>query len=221
MLPAQGEECRFVSPKSPVWANDGNRFQIMKFQIKKKPKSGFSLLELCVVMAIMLIVTALATPSIRRTMDGYRLNSSANAMKEMLEQAKTAASKADEPYYAQVSNVDPMKASAQSASGAGSRPAARTSGTIVVQPVGPGNINALINALGGIAPAPAGTPIGFNARGVPCTQANPANPYLCPGPTAFIWFMQSNTTGDWAAVTVTPAGRIRTWRFISTAGTWE
>jgi len=196
----------------------------MKFQILKKPKSGFSLLELCIVMAIMLIVAAMAAPSIRRTMNGYRLRSSADAMKDMLQQAQAAARKANEPYYAQPNPMPdpqhPMQASAQSASGAGSTPTAATSGNVILQRFGPGNINTLINELGGIAPAAPGTPIGFNARGVPCVQPNPANPYLCPGPTAFIWFLREQG-GGWAAVTVTPAGRIRSWRYISTNGTWD
>jgi prepilin-type N-terminal cleavage/methylation domain-containing protein len=191
----------------------------------KKPKSGFSLIELCIVMAIMLTVTALAFPSLRRTVNSYRLNSSANAVKDMLQRAQTAARSANEPYYAQVNALDPLRRmSAQAANGvAPGRPllTAETEVTITLQAAGPGNINDLINAMGGIVPAPPGTPIGFNARGLPCV-GNPANPYLCPGPTGFIWFMQS-PNGDWAAVTVSPAGRIRSWHRISTNANnaWE
>ena len=183
----------------------------------KKRKSGFSLLELCIAMAVMLIVGAMALPALNKTIENYRLNASANAMKEMLLQAQTAARKTDQPYYA--NPVSPMHASAQSASGAGSSPSAATVGTVTFQVVAPNvNINDLLNALGGIPPAPQGTPIGFNARGVPC-QGNPANPYLCPGPTAFIWYMQ-NGSGAWGAVTISPAGRIRTWRY-NPNGTWQ
>jgi len=169
-------------------------------------------------MAVMLIVGAMALPALNRTIENYRLNASANAMKEMLLQAQTAARKSDQPYYA--NPVSPMLASAQSASGAGSSPSAATVGTVTFQGVPLGvNINDLLNALGGIPPAPPGTPIGFNARGVPCTAPNPANPYLCPGPTAFIWYMQ-NGSGAWGAVTISPAGRIRTWRY-NPNGTWQ
>jgi prepilin-type N-terminal cleavage/methylation domain-containing protein len=184
----------------------------------KKPKSGFSLVELCIAMAVMLIVVAMALPAFNRTIENYRLNASANAVKDMLLQAQTAARKANEPYYA--NPISPMQASAQSAGGAGFSPSAATSGAVTFQGVPPGNVNIndLLNALGGIPPAAPGTPIGFNARGVPC-QANPASPYVCPGPTAFIWYMQ-NSSGAWGAVTVSPAGRIRTWRY-NTNGTWQ
>src|SRR5262249_37956802 len=217
MSPARRGRSAGSQARTAVWAKDGNRFQIMK-----KAKSGFSLVELCTVMAVMLIVAAMAFPSVRRSLDAYRLNSSANRVKDMLLQAQAAAKKANEPYYAQVNGGDPMLAAAQSASGGGSNPTAMTSGSVTLQPAGPGNINDLLNALGGIAPQPPGTPIGFNARGLPCVAPNPASPYICPGPTGFIWYMQ-NVNGDWAAVTVSPAGRIRSWHRTSTNanGAWQ
>ena len=63
--------------------------------------------------------------------------------------------------------------------------------------------------------------IGFNARGLPCVAG--ANPAVC---TAYLggfeWFMQSNA--GWEAVTVTPAGRIKSWRLSGQSGgsyTWQ
>jgi hypothetical protein len=60
--------------------------------------------------------------------------------------------------------------------------------------------------------------IGFNARGLPCTESG-GNPTVCgSGAVGFEWFMQS--AGGWEAVTVTPSGRIKSWRLsMATGGT--
>src|SRR5260370_32968900 len=81
----------------------------------KQNESGFSLLEMCVVIAVILIVGAIAVPSLRTTMDNYRLSSSGQNMAEMLTKTRMMAIKFNQPYLANISGANPMQATAQSA----------------------------------------------------------------------------------------------------------
>lgn len=58
----------------------------------------------------------------------------------------------------------------------------------------------------------------FGPRGLPCTPAGGACPYVPP--TSFITFVQNTQSGRWEAITVTPAGRVNLWRFDGTS-TWS
>ncbi|HEX9153997.1 MAG TPA: hypothetical protein VF819_00460, partial [Nitrospira sp.] len=52
----------------------------------------------------------------------------------------------------------------------------------------------------------------FSPRGLPCTPDGSS----CPSPaspTSYITFFQNSQNGKWAAVTVSPAGRIRRWSY--------
>jgi Tfp pilus assembly protein FimT len=62
----------------------------------------------------------------------------------------------------------------------------------------------------------------FGPRGLPCTPIALTGGTVCDssgGPTAYWTFLQSNSTGAWQAVTITPAGRIRKWFY--NGSTWS
>ena len=202
---------------------------------------GFTLIETVLVVAIALIITAIAVPAIRRTVSIYRLDASSHALASMLQEARMSAVKTNQPYYAEygvvgTAGVAPNMAIALPASRVNipfvppltggqytpsTDPAIATSGNVNVSAAGaavPGH-GQLDNSMGVAAAAvQAGGAIGFNARGMPCVPNN-ASQWLCNGAaTGFIWFMQDAMTGGWAAVTVSPAGRIKSWRLTSTNG---
>src|SRR5260370_39253242 len=77
--------------------------------------SGFSFVAMCVVIAAILIVGSIAVPSLRTTMDNYRLSSSGQNMAEMLTKTRMMAIKFNQPYLANISGAKPMQATAQSA----------------------------------------------------------------------------------------------------------
>ena len=200
--------------------------------------SGFSLIELVVVVAIILIVSAIAVPAVRRTTATYRLDTSSHDVASMLQQARLAAVRTNQPYYVQynVAGLAPGIVVAVPASRNFAQynpqidPTVALSTNINFQAVpaagGPPNHAQLETALGVAAgAAQSGGVIGFNARGIPCV-ANAGNQWLCGAPAAggaaaFEWFVQDAITGGWAAVTVSPSGRIKSWRLSSANGTWQ
>jgi prepilin-type N-terminal cleavage/methylation domain-containing protein len=202
---------------------------------------GFSLLELVIVVAIIIIVAAIAVPAISRTIANYQLKSSGTAVASMLEAARLTAIKTNQPYYALYNRGGCLNVvCAVSANGSpnppdGSNytfpdPTVTTSGSVSLQNIAtvasPPNHDQLDSYLGGNSvQLELSVPIGFNGRGVPC-MASAATPFLCQqldpvagGIPAFEWFMQNSTTQSWVAVTVSPAGRIRSWRLVSSKNT--
>lgn len=62
----------------------------------------------------------------------------------------------------------------------------------------------------------------FGPRGLPCTPLALTGGSVCDssgGPTAFWTFLKNTTSGNWQAVTITPAGRIGKWFY--TGSVWN
>ena len=61
----------------------------------------------------------------------------------------------------------------------------------------------------------------FGPRGLPCTPVTSGGYTTCPflTPTSFITFIQNTQDQSWEAVTVTPAARIREWKYNGTSWT--
>ena len=74
----------------------------------------------------------------------------------------------------------------------------------------------IFNTAGAIAPS-------WGPDGMPC-QARPSldgTGTVCNasgGPTAYVTYFQSTVSGEWSAVTVTPAGRVKAWLYSPGAG---
>src|SRR5262249_22309149 len=157
----------------------------------------------------------------------YRLDASGRSVAGLLQKARLQAVETNSPAYAQTDtsklpniafvNADQTAyASGNPSVGLGSYVTFTSTGTLPAH-------DQLDNYLGGsggknaVAVQPVGAVVGFNARGLPCVGTS-GNLLVCPQidktvskPFAFEWFMQNNS-GGWEAVTVTPAGRIKSWR---------
>lgn len=189
------------------------------------------MLELLIVVSIAIIVAAIAVFAINKTITSYQLGSSSRAVANMLQQVRSAAVKNETPYYAQFNGVaGPNVVFAVPAARWNPNlnyipnidPTTATVANVTFPVAAPPPHGQLETAMGvPLGNAVIGGPIAFNSRGLPCQQRAGSTAWICdPTPQGFEWFMQNNMTGDWAAITVSPAGRIKPWR-MSGNGVWQ
>lgn len=185
---------------------------------RKDRESGFSMVELMIVCVIMVLIAGLAIPNIYRAFRNYQLDSAGHSVASLLQEARMQAVKTNLPAYANFTNGTSVNTAfvtndPGNAYAAGN-PEVQISQAVTFQITPPDHaqLDAYLN--GTTPPAPG--PIGFNARGLPCTESG-GNPTVCSATaTGFEWFMQS--AGGWEAVTVTPSGRIKSWRLSQQTG---
>lgn len=175
---------------------------------------GFSLLELLIVCTLLAIIAAIAVPNITQANANYKLDAAGHSVASLLQEARMQAVKTNQPAYAKydVNGMVYVTGDPSVAYTSGDPDVALPAGlSFQTTPPGTSQLDAYV---GGTAQIPAS--VAFNARGLPCIPA--VNPAVCPSTTTgFEWFIQ-NSRGGWEAVTVTPSGRIKSWRLTSTSG---
>jgi prepilin-type N-terminal cleavage/methylation domain-containing protein len=188
----------------------------------RSDESGFSMVELMIVCVIMVIIAGLAVPNIFQTYRNYQLDAAGHSVASLLQQARIQAVKTNLPAYvnytnAAAGNMAFVTNDPNNTAYAAGEPDVQLSPAVTFQGAPPDHaqLDAYLN-LG--TPQVGAVTIGFNARGLPCTESG-GNPTVCTsGAVGFEWFMQS--AGGWEAVTVTPSGRIKSWRLsVATGGT--
>jgi prepilin-type N-terminal cleavage/methylation domain-containing protein len=177
-------------------------------------EKGFSLLELMVVCALLVIIAAIAIPNIVRINATYKLDAAGHSAASLLQQARMQAVKTNQPAYAKYNANGLVYVTGDpSAAWVAGNPDVALPGGLSFQ-TAPPNTSQLDTYVGGTAQIPAS--MAFNARGLPCIAG--ANPAVCPSTTTgFEWFIQ-DSRGGWEAITVTPSGRVKSWRLTSTGG---
>jgi len=191
-----------------------------KWLVRRSGQRGFSLAEMLVVIAIILVISAVAVPNIMRAVRNLRLRDSASTVAGILQEGRMRAVR-DNRWYRLTSDTP--------AGGTSLRVFADTARTGAYVPGAPvallapnvqwvGNPGAnppgvVINPLPSPLPA-------FNGRGLPCVT-NPPNaawPAPCSNtvaggaPVAFAYFLgDPGNPNAFAAVSVSSAGRIKTW----------
>lgn len=194
---------------------------------------GFSLLEMIIVIAILMIVGAITAEFVQRAAETMRLEETAINYSNLLQQARLRAVRDDKFYTVLTAATASGNIAFIDIAGTGiyavGDPVMPFSSGVTPEPFGSGpalaNLEAqfLPNSPGSVqtvnttAQGPS-----FGPRGLPCTPTGGANgtcPYLSVGGTltSYITFMENVQSQKWEAVTVTPAGRIRQWQYDGAA----
>lgn len=205
---------------------------------KKFRQRGFSMVELMIVVAIILIVSAMVVPNAVNAMRTLRLRGSCTDFASLLQQARVRAA-LDNAYhpvrfqaasgttpeiaYVDLDNSstyksgDPMIMIASDVSTVAKGSAPKTS-----------SLESAFTASSGTTYYDGtSTPPAFSPRGIPCLLTSGICNTTGGVANAFETYFQSQTnTCAWEAVTVTPAGRVATWYFLPsgsgcTNGTWN
>ena len=209
-------------------------------------QKGFSLTEMVVVVAIILIITAIALPNIARTLDDAKLRASAQELAGIYQEARMRAAR-DNTYYEVMATPvgTPPEIAWLDLNGNGTRedtepavelpqymtlsnagvPAGLTATKLGFTPITT-EISTMFNQNDSNTPG-----IAWNARGLPCQRAGvntgcttmitTNGSQVAVGWVQYLQMNRANTT-LYAAVSVTPAGRIKVWLYSpSGGGTWN
>ena len=181
--------------------------------------NGFSLVELLVVMAIILVVAAFAVPTMVTTMDAYRMRSSLSSTLAMTQRARLMAIKKNKTqqmhFITRGNNVvlyyKDQNAAVTTLQNTDAQFWLSTPFSIPGAPTGGPTALTGTTMWGSNLTPTYDQDILFNSRGAPCTIAV-ANGPCTPG-TGYVYYFKYKTASRtrWAAVSVSPAGRIESW----------
>ena len=191
--------------------------------------AGVSLLELCIVLAVMLVVAASALPTVMNAMQQYRLRTAARDVAAMLQRSRMRSVRDGRHYAVQERQVTLAGLSYSQLFLDQNESGTYDAGEAMVQlPTGvrfnSASAPALIAATLGFTPQPSSTALSFNALGLPCVLRNAicTNWDANGNAVGVVYFLQDSrhAASAWAAVAVTPAGRARLWRWSAGSSQW-
>ena len=190
---------------------------------------GFSLIELLVVVAIMMAVAAVALPSFLSFISTYKLRSTLQQTSGMLQQMRMQAVRLNKNIKVQTTTMGTQTVGYADVNGNGAwdkntvppEPAVLFPTDITVTSTGhPGNAT---TSLGFTPQTGSGVMPQFNARGLPCVMAGSVcQNFDASGQVGFVVYVRNQSSGggvSWGAITITPAGRVRSWLWNGTAYT--
>jgi prepilin-type N-terminal cleavage/methylation domain-containing protein len=188
----------------------------------KAGRAGFSLLEVLLVVAVGLIVTAVGLPRINNVIAMMKLRSSITTVSGLLQNCRMMAVQRNKTLTAKYleQTTPPYSLTYFVKEGTDSSTTPAYSDTQVEleapisvptgAPTGPGAPPALTNTQLGLLASPVYDNPSFNSRGLPCKYVSVSQ---CDS-KAFIKYYKDNRiagVGGWAAISITPAGRIKRW----------
>jgi prepilin-type N-terminal cleavage/methylation domain-containing protein len=193
--------------------------------------AGFSLVELMVVMAIALVVTAFAIPTLTTTMDGVRIRGALGSASNIAQRCRMQAVKRNTPqrlHFSQVGGNVALFVTDSTDAAVAPLPTDKTlwaqywlasQFTIPGVPSGAGAPPVLTNTqMWGTSTVNlnVNTDPYFNSRGIPCQPVAGAG---CTNNGGFVYYYRYRNGGRarWAATSISPAGRIESWIWNGTA----
>jgi Tfp pilus assembly protein FimT len=186
---------------------------------------GFSLIELVIVGTIGIIVTAIAVPTVMTAVNNYRLRTSVVDLNTLLQQARAQAIRNNATYniLADLSNSRVFVDANRDGLWNSGEPMVMLQRKISLYTGG--SAPAISASTLGFTPQNSIATAGFTSRGVPCNGTVPActtwSGATLTTPVGFVFFLQStnSSTTNWAAVSISPTGRFRSWSYSS--GAWS
>jgi len=193
----------------------------------QRKTQGFTLLELMLVVAVIVILAAATVPRLMNTVNDISLRYAASDLSGLLQTARMQAVRRNTFYTVQSAVIGGGQTSyfidiPKSGIYAAGDPVLPLNPSITVcqgalcgAPNGAAFLAGLNFAVNPGIEAPS-----FNARGLPCFAAAAACPQT-PGQGFVIFMSKPNNTGNvpWTAVVINPSGRIQLWS-CDNVGTW-
>lgn len=182
----------------------------MNYRRSTRGQVGFSLLEMVIVIAIIMVVAVMAVPKIMSNVADIRLRGAVNSASGIIQEARMIAIKNNLTEQVKYSNTASggtvyAKNVNDTSSLSSTDPQVQMGSTVLAYSTPTGV--AALSATDLSYTATTVTSIMFNPRGIPCSAVN-----TCGAGMVF-YFTDSRTVGSpgWAAVSVSPAGRVKTW----------
>jgi len=206
-----------------------------------RQQRGFSIIELLIVVAIVLVVTGIAIPIYRNAMDGIHLGEAGRNYAGMLQRARLSAVTSNTYNAVGVQFFNPactgacdLIAYVDTADTNISPPSAYAApepmtmlgaGVGWNQPGAPAATDLLNKVFPNHPPSTTALayPPVFGSRGLPCNPVNVTGGTVCNTQgfnAAFATYFQS-PQGKWEAVSVNPVGRIQLWTYDPSAAVWN
>ena len=193
-----------------------------KKRTRRDREAGFSMIEILIVVLIGLIVMALALPNVLTVLANTRLRSNISTLSGIFQNCRMMSvrnNRVMSTHFSYPSNgiMAYVKLATDGSGPTRTDTQVELEAPIVrltVLPTGPGAPSALDPVTLGFTPLT--DDASFNTRGLPCLYNNPS----CTTNQGFIYYFkdtrQAGSIG-WAAVSISPAGRIRKWYWHNTA----
>jgi prepilin-type N-terminal cleavage/methylation domain-containing protein len=183
-------------------------------------QSGFTLAEMIIVLAIILVVGGMAIPNLTRAIDASRIKGSAQVLAAAYQDARIRATQKDTSYTVLVSPLGILPAQVCiDLDGDGTCSAGdpvttfpaqvRVSNVGVPVPLDPAQLH-----FPAITTEQPGASLTWNAVGLPCQRTSSVTPCTAVGWIQHLQLLRANGDVMYAAVTVSPTGRVKTWTFI-------
>ncbi len=210
---------------------------------RSSSERGFTLIELVVAIAVILVITGMAVPNFLIAVRSAHLKGTVSDFAGLVQSARIKAVDDDRYYSIYVLGgatpeafVDIYPQQVSGASGSGGTtidpkdPLIGMNSEVVQKPAASAPNTASLQAL--FLPANATVVLGdgsaaasaitFGPRGLPCSaSALTCKTHIPAGDIAYWIFFQDVTSANWGAVTVTPAGRVQRWLYSGGAtATW-
>ncbi|HET8891590.1 MAG TPA: prepilin-type N-terminal cleavage/methylation domain-containing protein [Candidatus Angelobacter sp.] len=192
-------------------------------------QAGFTLAEMTVVVAIVLVVGGLSIPALSRTIDVSRIKGATQTLATAYQDTRIRATQDDTSYEVLVSTpgIQPAQVcidlNGDGICGAG-EPVTIFPARVVLSNVGvpvPLDITQLKYPVANTESSTMHTQqdksapgLAWNARGLPCQRDSAASPCSATGWVQHLQLQRSNGDVLYGAVTVSPTGRVKTWIFI-------